>query len=70
MTPTQAFALIARSQFRPFTQDDWDCWAGCDSAEPMIAYTDEFTLIIDGDVLQVYTPDDTFWQISLNVEEI
>ena len=46
----EAFALIAKTQFRPFDDMDWSAWAGCESAEPMIAQIDEITVIIDGNI--------------------
>jgi len=44
-----ALKLIATLSFRPFTDMDWNSWSGCESAEPMIAETDDFVVIIDGD---------------------
>lgn len=70
MKASAVFALLAQAQFRPFTQSDWYCYAGCESASPMIADIHEFTLIIDEDLLYVYAQDETFWQVSLKIVEI
>lgn len=70
MTPTQIFALVARAQFRPFNQFDWDCFAGCDSENPLFASLPEADLVLDGDVLQVFAEGGSVWQVSLQIEEI
>lgn len=71
MKASAVFALLAQAQFREFTQSDWDCYAGCESAWPKIADIHEFTLIIDGDVLQVLNVEKgEYWQVSLSIEEI
>ena len=47
----EALQIIARLSFSPFTEMDWMAWSGCESANPMICETDEFTVIIDGDTV-------------------
>ena len=47
----EALKLMAKVQFRPFDDSDWMGWAGCESAEPMIAETDDITVIIDGETV-------------------
>lgn len=51
VSPVEALRLVATLSFRPFSDVDWDCWAGCESAEPLICETDDFTVIIDGEVI-------------------
>lgn len=36
-------------ELRHFNQDDWHAYAGCESADPLIAYSETFILIVDGD---------------------
>jgi hypothetical protein len=47
----EALKLIAKTQFRPFDDADWQSWAGCESAEPMIAQIGEITVVIDGETV-------------------
>jgi hypothetical protein len=48
---TEALKLMAKAQFRPFDDADWNSWSGCETDEPMIAEIDEVTIIIDGDCI-------------------
>lgn len=51
--------IIAKAQFRPFTKSDWYLFAGCETAEPMIYETDDYTIVVDGDsVNMVYHEDE------------
>jgi hypothetical protein len=52
MLPTNAvdaLKLIATAQFRPFTDADWQGFAGCETADPQIAEVGDMVVIIDGD---------------------
>jgi hypothetical protein len=51
VSPVEALKLVATLTFRPFTDSDWNAWAGCESESPMICETDNFTVIIDGEVI-------------------
>jgi hypothetical protein len=53
MNAFEAFALVARARFEPFTEADWEAFCGCVTETPQIAEVDGFTLILDGDVLSV-----------------
>lgn len=44
---------IAKSEFRPFGEKDWDAYSGCRSVEPLIAELDQFLIIVDGDEVYV-----------------
>lgn len=51
--------VLALSTFRPFTKMDWYSFAGCETANPVICETDEYTIVIDGDnVNMVYHEDE------------
>lgn len=51
VTAIDALKFMATLTFRPFDDSDWMGWAGCESAEPMIAETDDITVIIDGETV-------------------
>lgn len=42
-----------RPQLRPFTRGDWAAYNGCESLHPEIAETDEATVILDGNAVEV-----------------
>lgn len=52
---------LASLKFEPFTETDWDCFAGCESENPLIAFDEktDTTYILDGDVLIVHSFDVT-----------
>jgi hypothetical protein len=35
-TPEQVLKIVAACTFQPFSQHDWDSWAGCESENPLI----------------------------------
>lgn len=45
---------------RPFTDADWNAYAGCETKAPEIAETDEGTFVLDGETINVdlYTEDE------------
>ena len=47
----EALKLLVNAKFRPFDDMDWSAWAGCESAEPMVAEIGELTVILDGDYI-------------------
>ena len=59
-TKAELLALIARSTFRPFTNSDWDAFAGCESADPLIAEDGDYVIVLDGDQVNVLHADDEF----------
>jgi len=60
MTLSQALALIATADFKPFTQNDWYAFSGCESADPKIAYDEvaKMAIIMDGEVIEFIDDDD------------
>ncbi len=44
---------------KPFDEEDWFAFAGCDSKNPMVAYCKDFTLVLDGDHAEVHRMDCT-----------
>jgi hypothetical protein len=53
--------FIGTTQFEEFTESDWLGYSGCDSPNPMIAYVDGWTVILDGNVVYLtkYNEDST-----------
>jgi len=60
--PTQAelFSVMAKTEFKPFDKYDWDAFAGCESADPLIGYYDEFTIVLDGDMINIVHGEDIY----------
>ena len=59
MSGAELMMLIAKLKFEPFTDLDWESFAGCRSETPMIAWgegDDEKCYIIDGGELVVVDP--------------
>lgn len=57
-------------ELRPFNQDDWDCFAGCEDTEPLIS-DEEFEVTIDGFVFDGIVLVDKFTiAINLTCEEM
>lgn len=60
LNATELFALIAKTQFAPFTEADWYAFAGCESETPFIGYNGDFTIVIDGETVNVVHAEDGF----------
>jgi len=60
--PTEAelFSIIAKTQFKPFTEGDWYTFAGCESENPLIGYDGEFAIVIDGETVNIVHGDDEY----------
>lgn len=39
---------------KPFDEEDWFAYAGCESENPLIAYHRDFTLVVDDTYVEVY----------------
>jgi len=50
-TAAEAFAVLMTLKMRPFTNSDWDAYAGCESSNPYICETEDYTVVIDGNTL-------------------
>jgi hypothetical protein len=53
-------SFVATTEFKPFNENDWEAFAGCDSKNPLIGYTNNMTIVIDGDIVNVIPDDDEF----------
>ena len=61
-SPTKAELLtfIAKAEFKPFTQMDWDAFSGCESENPFIGYNGEFAIVIDGNLINIVHSEDSY----------
>jgi len=58
-TKAEMLILIAKSQFDSFTEADWWSFAGCETKDPLICQTEEYSIVIDGNnVNMVYHEDE------------
>ena len=69
LTATQVFGLMARAVFRPFNDYDWEGFLGCESETPHIAFVDDYTLVLDGDTLNVVHAEDVYGGQLFNLTE-
>lgn len=60
LNATEILALIAKTQFAPFTDSDWEAFSGCESATPFIGYNGDFTIVIDGETINTIHAEDEF----------
>lgn len=49
-------------ELRPFDEEDWFSYAGCESENPMIAYCRDFVLILDGEHTEIYRQASSYMQ--------
>ena len=60
-----ALMLIAQTKFHPFTNADYQIFAGVESDNPMIGETDNYNIIIDGVVVQFNDGNGDFVNFTL-----
>ena len=60
--PTQAelLGVMAQTTFTAFTEADWWGFSGCESANPLIGYYNDFTIVIDGDMINIVHSEDEY----------
>ena len=57
----ELLTLITKSKFRPFENCDYYAWAGADSNNnPLICETEEYTIIIDGHIINMVYHEDEY----------
>lgn len=49
---------------RPFDRNDWACFSGVETANPMIAFHDGYAVILDGPVLSLFD-DESEYRVTL-----
>lgn len=52
MNATEALKMIAATEFRPFTESDFQAWAGVETENPMYGENGDWAIVLDGDVVQ------------------
>lgn len=57
---TEVMVLIATTKFEPFTKGDWDAFMGCESETPYIGYNGEYTIVLDGDTVNLVKEFDEY----------
>lgn len=65
-----ALRAMAKTQMREFTAADWDSYAGCDTRNPMIGEFGEYTLVLDGNTLNICHVDDSYGGQFLQLNEL
>ncbi len=58
LTTAQALATIARLTFRPFTEQDWESFMGCQTDNPLMAEDGDVTYVVDANTLTVWVDGD------------
>ena len=53
MNATTALLMVAKTEFRPFNEIDYDSFAGVTSDNPMVGEYEDYVIVIDGDVIQI-----------------
>ena len=59
-TKTELFSIIAKTEFKPFDGFDWDCFAGCESENPLIGTYNDFVIVLDNDMINIVHSDDEY----------
>ena len=57
VTHTPLLLTVAKLDWQPFDDLDWNCFAGCRTENPMIAHDNDATYVIDGASLSVIDED-------------
>jgi hypothetical protein len=60
MDSFKAFRLMATTQFREFDKSDWYSFAGCETKDPMIGENGAYTLVLDGNTLNIIHEEDQY----------
>lgn len=59
-TETELFSVMAQTEFKPFDRYDWDAFAGCETKNPLIGYYNDFTIVIDGGLVNIVHSEDMY----------
>jgi len=58
LTAAQVLTLVSKATFKDFDKYDWQAFSGCESSDPRIGSADDYTIILDGDVINIIHEDD------------
>lgn len=67
---SEIIPFITQLQFKDFDQHDWDAFAGCETSNPKIAYTDELAVVIDGSMINIVHHEDEYGGVLYNINQI
>ena len=56
----EIMALILNMKFNPFDDSDYWAWSGVEGKNPLIAYNDEYTIVIDDNIINVLAHEDPY----------
>jgi hypothetical protein len=60
----EALKLIALTKFSAFSEEDFYAFSGAESEDPVIGYNGEFTIVIDGETINIiHESDETGGQL-------
>ena len=59
-TAKELLKIISKTKFEDFTESDWNSFLGCESETPRIGYHEEFTIVLDGDVINMVHHEDLY----------
>lgn len=62
---SEALRLIAQTTFHPFTKADYQTYGGVESTNPMLGETEQYLIIIDGDLIQFHDMEGDFVNFTL-----
>lgn len=66
----EIFTIIAKTTFRQFDDMDWCCFAGCESADPMIGEYGELIVVIDGDNVNLVHAEDEYGGVLYSLKQM
>ena len=69
-TKTELFSVIAQTEFLPFTRADWDAFAGCETENPLIGYFGQFTIVVDGGLVNIVHEEDGYGGELFNLNQL
>lgn len=58
ITLLEAVHLVARTELRGFTRNDWMAFAECETSNPQIGKVDDWIVIVDGDTISLMSAED------------
>lgn len=70
LSAVEVFRLMALTEFKPFTESDWEAFLGCESENPFIGHNGDYTLVLDGETLNVIHAEDMYGGQLFSLTEI
>lgn len=59
-TNAELLPILTQTKFHPFDTADWMVWSGCTTKNPLIGEYGEFTIIIDGNIINMIHSEEEF----------